>query len=128
MIKIPAMGLVVTGGLMVLGQVVGLFMNILGLGMSSMEDFSEFPIEGMEKFAPFMTGTWAIVSAFIGLAIGAFVLFGAMQMLKLKGYGLAITTCVVAMLPCSCCCIVGLVFGIWGLVILLKPEVKAAFS
>jgi hypothetical protein len=33
------------------------------------------------------------------------------------------------MIPCiSPCCLLGLPIGIWALVVLLKPEVKAAFT
>jgi hypothetical protein len=35
---------------------------------------------------------------------------------------------VVAMLPCQCCCLFGLPFGIWALVVLNKPEVKSHFG
>ena len=35
---------------------------------------------------------------------------------------------IIAMVPCiSPCCLVGLPIGIWALVVLMKPEVKAAF-
>jgi predicted Zn finger-like uncharacterized protein len=37
------------------------------------------------------------------------------------------TACILAMIPCVNCCILGLPFGIWGLVVLNKPEVKDAF-
>jgi hypothetical protein len=49
-------------------------------------------------------------------------------MKNLQSYGLAMTASIVAMIPCiSPCCILGLPFGIWALVILNRPEVKAAF-
>ena len=36
---------------------------------------------------------------------------------------------ILAMIPClSPCCLIGLPIGIWALVILMKPEVKAAFK
>ncbi len=34
-----------------------------------------------------------------------------------------------AMIPCvSPCCLLGLPLGIWALIVLVKPEVKAAFQ
>ena len=39
-------------------------------------------------------------------------------------YGVA---AIIAMIPCHGCCILGLPFGIWALVVLSAPEVKAAF-
>ncbi|HEX4264620.1 MAG TPA: GYF domain-containing protein [Verrucomicrobiae bacterium] len=64
----------------------------------------------------------------IGIAINGFVLFGALKMLRGQSRSLAIAACIVAMLPCSCCCVLGLPFGIWGLVVLNKVEVKSQFS
>jgi hypothetical protein len=58
------------------------------------------------------------------------VLLGGVKMLSLSGRGLAITGSVLAMIPCvnSLCCIVGLPVGIWALVVLSDPGVKAAFG
>ena len=58
------------------------------------------------------------------------VLFAGIEMLRLKSRALCMVACVVAMLPFTtyCCCLLGLPFGIWGLVILNKPEVKSHFT
>jgi predicted Zn finger-like uncharacterized protein len=56
------------------------------------------------------------------------VLPGAIQMLRLQTYWLAMTSSIVALLPCSPGCALGLPFGIWAIVALLKPEVKDAFE
>ena len=68
-----------------------------------------------------------IVGAIVALCWAGIVLSGAVQMCRLRGYGYAMTATIVAMVPCSLCCILGLPFGIWGLVVLMKPEVKNAF-
>ena len=50
-------------------------------------------------------------------------------MQKLQNYQFALTASIVAMVPCiSPCCVFGLPFGIWALVVLNKPEVKSQFS
>jgi GYF domain 2 len=64
----------------------------------------------------------------LGVALNGFVLIGALKMLRGQSRSLAMAACIVAMLPCSCCCVFGLPFGIWGLVVLNKPEVKSQFS
>lgn len=64
---------------------------------------------------------------FAGIALLGLMTFGAWQMKNLKSYGLAIATCVIGLLPLSSCCCLTLPVGIWGLVVLLKPEVKAEF-
>lgn len=56
-------------------------------------------------------------------------LFGAIQMKNLRSYGWAWAAAIINCIPCygSCCCI-GLPLGIWAIIVLIKPEVKAAFG
>jgi uncharacterized Zn finger protein (UPF0148 family) len=76
-----------------------------------------------------------------GMAFGAFAFWmvllliwcgftsmGAVNMLRLRGLPLAITGCIIAMLPCSCGCLVGLPIGIWGLIVLVQTDVQKAFD
>src|SRR5687768_6816315 len=76
-------------------------------------------------------------SAGIGLAVcgGILALIGSVltivagaKMRGLSGYGLAIAGSILAMIPCTngCCCI-GLPIGIWSIVVLMDPQVKASF-
>jgi hypothetical protein len=125
----PAIGLLVTAGLGFLAQIIGLLMNLLGMGMAGMSATDYQGMEGAEWMAPLMSGTIGIISAVIGIGIAVLIFFGALKMKQLKSYGLSMTAAIVAMVPCiSPCCLVGLPIGIWALVVLLKPEVKAAFS
>jgi hypothetical protein len=82
----------------------------------------------LEAFLRGSRGPLAGVFQLFFAGIYGFILFGALRMLKLQGHTLAIIACIVAMLPCGCCCIFGLPFGIWGLVVLNKPEVKSQFT
>jgi hypothetical protein len=72
--------------------------------------------------------TVAVIVVF-GMAIVAIVAaVGAWKMKNLQSYGFAMTACCLSMIPCyNTCCILGLPFGIWGLVVLLQEDVKAAF-
>ena len=81
----------------------------------------------MRSFFEGMQGPMAGVINIGVAALNGFVLFGAIKMLKLQNRTLATIACIVAMLPCSCCCLFGLPFGIWGLIVLNKPEVKSQF-
>lgn len=57
------------------------------------------------------------------------LLIGAVQMYRGRSYGLAMMASIVALLPCTwSCCGLGLPFGIWALVVLLKPETKEYFG
>ncbi|MEJ5277623.1 MAG: hypothetical protein WHU94_17180 [Thermogemmata sp.] len=58
------------------------------------------------------------------------ILIGGIQMWNLSGLALPVTASILAMIPCisGCCCWIGLPAGIWGLVVLSRPEVKAAIA
>ncbi|MBI4614601.1 MAG: hypothetical protein HY720_13405, partial [Planctomycetes bacterium] len=64
----------------------------------------------------------------VGTLVCALILFAAIQMMKLKGRGLAITASILSFIPLNMCCILTLPFGIWALVVLNNAEVKAAFQ
>jgi hypothetical protein len=72
----------------------------------------------------------AIFTAIL-LVTGLVPLIGGIRMRALRSYGLAMTGAIIAAIPClspaSCPCGLGLIFGIWALVVLLSPDVKAAF-
>lgn len=63
-------------------------------------------------------------------AMNGLVLFGAIKMLKLQSRTLVMIACIIAMLPFTVCCcfVLGLPFGIWGLVVINKAEVKSQFT
>ena len=61
------------------------------------------------------------------MALGIVVLFGAMQMMKAKMYGLCITSAVLCLLPFGGCWLVSLPMGIWALVVLMDAHVKQSF-
>ena len=120
----PAIGLIVTAGLGAVAQLLGIVMNSLGVGMAGMQESPEMP-----AWVHTMSGTVGIVFNIIGLIMSGVVLFGALKMKKLESYGFAMTTAIIAMVPCvSPCCWVGLPIGIWALVALNKPGVKESFK
>jgi hypothetical protein len=54
---------------------------------------------------------------------------GSAAMMAKKYYGLAMTGCILAMINIgNCCCVLGLPFGIWALVMLCRPDVKDAYG
>jgi hypothetical protein len=69
-----------------------------------------------------------IIGDILGATLAVLVWIGASKMAALKHHGFALTASIIAMLPCSICCIIGLPFGIWALVALNKPEVKSHFT
>ena len=120
----PAIGLMIAGGLGVLFSIAGIAMHFLGVGLGAL---SGQPPE-VQKLASLWTGA-SVVSAFVQALGSVFVLYGGMQMKRLKNLGLCKAANIVAMVPCiSGCCIIGLPVGIFGLIALSKPEVKSHFE
>ena len=128
LVKGPAIGLKVTAILGLVLVAAGLVMNIMTLG-----GFQIFPQQindpQMQKLLSSLSGGLGIVQGIIGGVVGVIVLIGAAKMQKLQSYQFALTASIVAMVPCiSPCCVFGLPFGIWALVVLNKPEVKSQFN
>ena len=120
----PATGLLVTGIIGAFFAGIGLIMNIIGMGVSPFIR-DEIP----DRYVEFWEGSIGAASSFIGILVAAFIIFAALKMKELRQYELSIAASIVAMIPCiSPCCILGLPIGIWCLVVLLRPDVKAAFQ
>ncbi len=63
------------------------------------------------------------------MACGGLVsVIGGACMLMLKNYSMARTAAIVAIIPClSPCIFLGMPFGIWAVVLLSRPDVRARF-
>jgi hypothetical protein len=64
----------------------------------------------------------------VNFAFSMTLIVGGWRMRKLRSYGLAIAAAWLAVLPCTVGWILGLPMGIWALVTLQNPEVKAWFD
>jgi hypothetical protein len=57
------------------------------------------------------------------------VIAGSFAMMRLRARGFCFTAMVMQIIPCAGpCCLFGLPVGIWGLVVLSRPEVREAFE
>lgn len=126
-IKGPAICLIVTGALGAVFALFGAVSNLLGAGMHTMPP--NIPPQ-WQSFVHAMQGSIGGIINLFFAAMDGLVLFGAIKMMRLESRSLAIAACIVAMLPVtvSCCCVLGLPFGIWALVVMNKPEVKSHFT
>ncbi len=122
----PAIGLLITG---IVGAFFALF-TVLGIGLGSLAMFGRRWIDDVpDWYGEMFEGAFAMGSAVVGLAVAVFIIFAALKMKDLQQWGLAVAAAVLAMLPCiSPCCLIGLPVGIWSLVVLMRPEIKSAFS
>lgn len=100
-----------------------LLLGVLGTGAAMGEAGPQ------DKFVElFMNLSFNLFSVVIGLVLGIIILLGAIRMVKLQSYGFAMTAAILSIIPCtSPCCLIGMPIGIWALVVLNDPAVKAAF-
>ena len=128
LVKGPAIALIMTASLGIAYYgFSGLFTLFTGGTMfhQEMPPADPAPIAGvLRRNAGAIGGVISLVIA----ALNGFVLFGAIKLLRLRNHSIAVIASIVAMLPCQCCCLFGLPFGIWALVVLNKPEVKSQFG
>jgi len=73
-------------------------------------------------------GSVAIVTSILEIVGCGIVIAGSASMLSMRYYPLGFIAAVLTMIPgTSACCLLGLPLGIWTIVVLLRPEVRAAF-
>lgn len=66
-----------------------------------------------------------VLALFVNIA----TVIGAHRMMNLESYRSAMVAAVVSVIPiCSPCIVLGIPFGIWAIVLLRRPDVKAAFT
>ena len=126
-VKLPAIFLIATAVIGALFALLGLVLNLLGTFHAASVWGRPMSREEEQIMAMF-SGGMGIISALIGLIMAILIFIGALKMMRLESYGLAIAVSIIAMIPCvSPCCFMGLPFGIWALVVLCNNDVKTAF-
>jgi hypothetical protein len=118
-VSAPAIGLLVTGGLGI--AVTVLWMLVIGIfGVAILADpDARDALPGV--------GIWMGFGV-LSLALSAFVTYAGWQMRKLRGWSLSVAGAIIAMIPCSGCCFLGLPMGGWALMVLFDQDVKRAFG
>ena len=125
-LKVPAIILLVTAALGAVAAVGSLLMaeTVRGPALQdpNLDEQTRQTVEFMFGTGAWLLHGWSFVASAVCVA-------GALAMLNVRSRGLAITAAILVMLiPSGCCCVVGLVPGIWSLAILFRPETVAAFA
>jgi hypothetical protein len=134
-IKAPAVALIVTAILNLLFGFWGLLKttvfkpNLQELD-SQLQMLNNPQLQDMfQKWMHMAYGPLGFASNLLGLGLSVLILIGALKMRSLRSYEFSMTAAIVAMLPCvTSCCLIGLPFGIWALVVMSRPEVKSQFT
>ncbi len=125
-VKVPAIGLVVLGVLGILAGLYGLFQ-----GAPEVQDLvnAGVPQEQAEMIAKYSAGG-GIALTILGLVASGFISWAGLQMLKLQSWPACVAANIMVMVPCftSCCCLIGIPIGTWGLILLFNADVKRAFQ
>jgi hypothetical protein len=119
----PAIAVAIVAGVDVLLCVAGLLWNLVGLAGTPL-------LQGPdgERAIWFLSGAYGVAMSLFCLGVSAFVLWAALRMRELASYPLALAACVISVVPClSPCCLLGIPFGIWGLIVLHDREVRPFF-
>lgn len=120
----PAIFMIVAAAIGAAFCLLSLFLNIFSTGLVAMVSES-----GEEQAFNLFTGVTGIFINIVELGVAGFIVYGALQMKDLKNHAMAMVAAIISMIPCvSPCCLIGLPAGIWALIVLSKPEVKAAFA
>lgn len=125
----PSIGLIVLGILGAVLGVLGLFTG--GLDPEMLEEM-DLPPEQRDLMLKLFQSGGALGTAMsvVGIGISVFIAWAGFQMMKLKAWTAAVVANVLIMIPCvtSCCCVIGIPMGVWGLVVLFNKDVKNAFE
>ncbi|HEV3443900.1 MAG TPA: hypothetical protein VG099_04610 [Gemmataceae bacterium] len=90
------------------------------------KDFMEAVQRGIEES---QSGPVPLIGGLIFAGVSFLAMLGGIFMLTRRFYGMAILGSIMAMIDIgNCCCLLGLPFGIWALVVLARPEVKRLFQ
>lgn len=126
-VKGVGIGIVVLGAIGWLYAVANIFMVMLGAKF-----MDEMAGEFERDFGPEAARALAYGMQWGGILIGiigsSVLIFGGLQMMKHKSWGLCVATCILAMVPCWGCCCIGLPLGAFGLYLLFNEEIKQSFK
>ncbi|MBM3877105.1 MAG: DUF4339 domain-containing protein [Verrucomicrobia bacterium] len=65
----------------------------------------------------------------VNIALYGLSVFAAANMLQLRRWGWCLTGAIALVVPCTgCCCCLGVLSGLWGMIVLTRPGVRAAFA
>jgi predicted Zn finger-like uncharacterized protein len=137
-VRPPAICLLVAAVLGLLGAAYGAFQAVVvtpealnaQLDVQMKQQKADREQERMTReFAQWLIGPRAVVFHVVFALINLVILLGGIMMLAGRARWLGILASILALVNLDCCCcVLGIPFGIWSLVALSRPDVKATFQ
>jgi hypothetical protein len=124
-LQLPATGLIIVGALNALSALV----LLLGRLVSVVKGRDPVITDEDRRLGYMFAIIFFPIVSLISLVASPIIIFGGIQMLRARRYSIALWAAVLALIPLtSVCCIPGIPIGIWALIVLRHPEVRAAFE
>ena len=123
----PAIALIIAASINAMIGIIALLGGLLRLlGIGGQEGL---PVDDAERIGYVASTVISYAASTLSLLLAPLIIYGAVQMMKGKNYRIARIAAILLIIPfTSCCFLVGIPIGIWTLVTLTKPEVKAVFN
>lgn len=134
-VTVPAIGLIVSSSISIAEAVLNLIQ--LPSAAEKMQQYESMFQDNpqaqqlMQKIGGLATGPFGYVQVILQIIIAILILVGAIKMKSLRSYEFAYAAAILSVIPCiNPCCgwVLSLIFGIWAMVVLAKPDVKSQFS
>ena len=121
--KGPGIALIVVASISILMLSLALIIDVI-LAFMLFSGGNQIPNAEAEQVQLLVRAIWS----FVILVASCFCLWSGINMVRVRGYGICRFGAILAVVPCvGPCCLIGIPFGIWALVVLSKPEVRASF-
>lgn len=130
-VKAPAIIMIVLSVFMTLASVYGAATAENSIKeMKELEQNKDLPQEWrdfIKNYNEIMTPRLIVGTNLAAGVLSLIILFGSIQMLRLKMRWLAILAMILGLIPVGACCCVQTPIAIWGLIVLMRGDVRDAF-
>jgi len=125
----PGIALMVVGIIGLVGMGIYLVLTFVGLSMEPDKLQPPPGADGAERTGFYIGLYGALGTMILSLCMQFLVIASGFALMRRQGYMLALSGSIAAVVPCmSPCCVIGIPFGIWALVVLADQQVKDAFA
>lgn len=126
-LRAPATALIIAASL---NAMIGLLALLGGLvRLSGLSGSEQLPSDEAERIGYVSSTVITYGISLLSLLLAPLIIYGAVQMMHGKKYKMARVAAIVAINPfTSCCFLVSIPMGIWAMILLGKPEIKAVFA